>query len=65
MYREVTVDILLLVLLLAFSGYNMTSKSHDSPLTYHRIIEAFKFAYAWRARLDDPAFNFEMNEVTN
>jgi len=48
-------------------GYNMTSESRAntsmSSLTYHRIIEAFKFGYSWRARLGDPAFNSDMNEI--
>ncbi|XP_048589503.1 glutathione hydrolase 1 proenzyme isoform X2 [Nematostella vectensis] len=42
-------------------GYNMTaadrSSDAQSALTYHRIIESFKYAYAWRAKLGDPDFS--------
>ena len=41
-------------------GYNFTSQDFGG-LSYHRIVEAFKFAYAQRMRLGDPAFNSTLN----
>lgn len=52
-----------------FTGFNMTEsslKTEAARLTaYHRIIEAFKFAYAQRSELGDPEFESNVTQVWN
>ncbi|KAJ9577927.1 hypothetical protein L9F63_025212, partial [Diploptera punctata] len=52
--------ILLAFILNILDGYNFTSESikdiNSTILTYHRMIEAFKFAYARRPEIGDPDY---------
>ena len=52
---------------LLYTGYKFTEASrkdvNSSIVTYHRIVEAFKFAYAYRALLGDEDF-WNVTEVS-
>lgn len=58
---------LLALIMNTLRGYNFTSDSistvNNTVLTYHRAIEAFKFAFAKRSLLGDMRFN-NLTEVS-
>lgn len=49
----------------AYAGFKLRQNDLDeNPVrTYHRIIEAFKFAYKYRSMLADPDYEKEVNKV--
>jgi gamma-glutamyltranspeptidase/glutathione hydrolase/leukotriene-C4 hydrolase len=46
-----------------FAQESQARTSDTEPLTYHRMAEAFKHAYAQRTKLADPRFEPEVTEV--
>lgn len=60
--------ILLALILNILNGYKFdkgdVSTVDDTILTYHRIIEAFKYAFAKRTELGDPDF-IDIKNVSN
>ncbi len=45
---------LLIYMLNVLGHYNLSVDSADEPVTYHRIVEALKWAYAERTHMGDP-----------
>ncbi|XP_070534429.1 uncharacterized protein [Ptychodera flava] len=46
-------------------GYNFTDSDRNKPLTYHRMVEAFKYAFAQEAELGDPDYVDNATDLQN
>lgn len=47
--------VILAYILNIMKHYNVTSIDRNDPLMYHRLVEAFKYGYAFRSQIGDPA----------
>lgn len=56
--------VLLAYIMKILDGLELHKTGSKDPLTYHRIAEAFKYAYAQRTKLGDPLFVPEVKQVT-
>ena len=36
-------------------NYNVTKLDANDPLMHHRLVEAFKYGYAYRSQMGDPS----------
>ena len=36
-------------------NYNVTKLDANDPLMHHRLVEAFKYGYAYRSKIGDPS----------
>ena len=45
-------------------NYNITEIDRDDPLMYHRLVEAYKWGYAYRSQLGDP-FDTNITRTVN
>ena len=56
--------IILAYILNIMENYNITALDQDDPLMYHRLVEAYKWGYAYRSKLGDP-FDANITQVVN
>ena len=47
--------IILAFILNIMENYNVTKLDTNDPLMHHRLVEAFKYAYAYRSQIGDPS----------
>jgi len=56
--------IILAYILNIMENYNLTALDYNDPLMYHRLVEAYKWGYAYRSKLGDP-FDANITHIVN